>query len=233
MGKPTQPEAPAATSNDTASLSSSAKNAMPAGAPPPMPPPPYFKTQFIDPSSFKSAVNDKLDQPLLSLFRLSVRILQLIFALASGISYAIELSHGNGRGEASGSFVFSQVAFGATIVMLIINGLTVRYYRISWIFDWILTVFWFAVFAVFFKVYMGDAMTQAYEGVNLGRMKRAVWCDLINALLWSGSALFSTTMCCSGMKASIKGKIQNRRQRKEKVKMMQTLGQMETGTIQT
>ncbi|MCY4831103.1 hypothetical protein OVY35_24590, partial [Salmonella enterica subsp. enterica serovar 1,4,[5],12:i:-] len=96
------------------------------------PPPPYFKTQFINPSSFKSAVNSKVDQPLISLFRLSVRVLQLIFALASGIAYAIELSHGNGRGDASSSFVFAQVAFGATIIVLIINGATVRYYRLSW-----------------------------------------------------------------------------------------------------
>lgn len=202
-------------------------------APPQMPPPPYFKTHFIKPSSFKSAINDKVDKPFVSLFRLCVRVLQLIFALASGISYAIELRHGNGRGEASGSFVFSQVAFGATLLTLIINGMTVRYYRVSWLVDWILTVFWFALFAIFYEVYLGRDMTPAYGGVDTGRMQRAVWCNLINALLWLGSALFSSIMCCSGVKASIKGKFRDRRQRKEKKKMMETLGEMEMGTIHT
>ena len=196
-----------------------------------MPPPPYFKTHFINPSSFKAAVNSKVDKPFVSLFRLSVRVLQLIFALASGISYAIELSNDNGQGDASGSFVFSQVAFGATLITLFINGATVRCYRFSWIVDWILTVFWFALFAIFYETYVGGDMTPAYGGVNVGRMERAVWCDLINALLWLGSALFSSTMCCSGVKGSIKAKLNNRRQRKEKKKMMETMGEMEMGTI--
>ncbi|KAJ4990895.1 uracil phosphoribosyltransferase [Stagonosporopsis vannaccii] len=236
MGVPEHNEtSPSPPSEMASSSSSSANNAMPAGPPPPpMPPPPYFKTHFINPSSFKSAVNSKVDKPLVSLFRLSVRILQLIFALASGISYGVELSHGNGRGKASGAFVFSQVTLGATLVILIINGVTVRYYRFSWMVDWILTVFWFALFAVFYAVYTGGQdMTPAYGGVNSGRMERAVWCDLINALLWFGSALFSSIMCCSGMKASIKGKIKGRRQRKQKQKMMETMGEMEMGTIRT
>ncbi|KAF2627308.1 hypothetical protein BU25DRAFT_410924 [Macroventuria anomochaeta] len=228
MGVPTQAVPP----SETPSLSSTA-NTIPADAPPPMPPPPYFKTHFINPSSFKSAVNSKVDKPLVSLFRLGVRILQLIFVLASGISYATELSHGNGRGGASGSFVFSQVAFGATLITLIINGATVRYYRFSWIVDWILAVCWFALFAVFYEAYLGGGVEPSYGGVNLGRMERAVWCDLINALLWLGSALFSSTMCCSGVKASIKGKIKDRRQRKDKQKMMETIGEMEMGTIRT
>ncbi|KAF1922849.1 uncharacterized protein M421DRAFT_426472 [Didymella exigua CBS 183.55] len=202
-------------------------------APPPMPPPPYFKIHFIKPSSFKSAINDKVDKPLVSLFRLSVQVLQLIFALASGISYAIELRRGGGRGGASGSFVFSQVVFSATLLVLIINGVTVRYYRFSWMTDWTLALFWFALFAVFYEVYFGGDMTPAYGGVNAGRMEGAVWCDLVNALLWLGSALFSSTMCCSGVKASIKGKLRDRREKRERRKMMETMGEVEMGTIPT
>ncbi|KAI1511779.1 hypothetical protein L13192_07020 [Pyrenophora tritici-repentis] len=195
-----------------------------------MPPPPYFRTHLIEPSSFKSAINEKIDKPLISLFRLSVQVLQLIFALASGIPYAIELRHGKGRGEASGSFVYSHVVFGAALLVLTINGVTVRYYRFSWMIDWILTVFWFALFAVFYKVYFGGDMTPAYSGVDTGRIQRVVWCDLINALLWLGSALFSSSMCCSGIKASVKTKYEDRRQKKEKKKMMETMGEMEIGT---
>jgi len=237
MGIPTQVETLEAIPFSEVENSASSASAVPNEAPPafdaprPMPPPPYFKTHFIKPSAFKSAINGKSHKPLVSLFRLSVQVLQLIFALASGISYAIELTHGNGRGEASGSFVFSQVAFGTTLLFLIINGVTVRYYRFSWVIDWILTVFWFALFAVFYKVYFAGDMTPAYGGVNTGRMERAVWCDLINALLWLGSALFSSSMCCSGTRASIKGKLEDRRQKKEKMMMMETMGEMEMGTI--
>jgi hypothetical protein len=233
MGALQQAETPEATSLSEVPASSSLTNAVPYEAPPSMPPPPYFKTHFINPSSFKSAINAKVDKPLVSLFCLSVRVLQLLFALASGISYAIELGHGNGHGEASGSFIFSQVAFGATILVLIIHGVTVRYYRFSWVVDWLLTVFWFALFAVFYEVYFSGDTAAAYGRVNTGRMKRAVWCDLINALLWFGSALFSTSMCCSGVKACVKGKLRDRRQRKEKKRMMETTGEMEMGTIHT
>jgi len=233
MGVPTQIETAEATPS-VSSASAVPNEAPPAfDAPPPMPPPPYIRTHFIKPSTFKSAINEKVDKPLVSLFRLSVRVLQLIFALVSGISYAIELTHGNGRGEASGSFVFSQVAFGTTFFVLIINGVTVRYYRFSWIIDWILTVFWFALFAVFYEVYFAGDMTSAYGGVNNGRMERAVWCDLINALLWLGSALFSSSMCCSGIKASIKGKLKYRRQKKEVKTIMESMSEMEMGTIHT
>ena len=40
-------------------------------------------------------------------------------------------------------------------------------------------------------------------------------------------------MCCSGTKASFKKKVDNRRQRKEKQKMMETMGEMETGTVRS
>lgn len=233
MGAHTQAEAPIASTSPSTANNGSSASPLPSMAPPPMPPPPYFKTHLVDPSSFKSAINSKIDKPLVSLFRLSLRILQLIFALASGISYAIELSHGKGRGDASGSFVFTQVAFGATLIVLIINGITVRYYRFSWIVDWILAVFWFALFAVFFQAYLEGDVQPAYSGVDEGRMKRAVWCDLINALLWLGSALFSSTMCCAGMNASVREKIHRRRQRKEKQKMMETMGEMEMGTVRS
>jgi hypothetical protein len=204
---------------------------MAADAPPPMPPPPYFKTHSINPSSFKTGINDKLNDPLVSLFRLVVPMLQIIFALAAGISYAIELSHGNGRGGASASFVFSQVVFGSTLVTLIVNAISVRYYRISWVVDWILSIFWFALFATFYRVYLRGEMETAFAGVNIGRMKSAVWCDLVNALLWLASALFSSVMCCSGIKASVKGKLRNRQQRKSEKKSMQEMGDVESGAF--
>lgn len=198
-------------------------------APPAMPPPPYFKTQFIDPSSFKAAINTKIDNPAVSLFRLSVRLLQFAFALASGVSYAIELQRKSVSPPTN--FIYAEVVFGLTLITLIIDSITVRYYRLSWMVEWILAILWIACFAIFYSSYIGGPVEQGYERADLGRMKRAIWCDLINALLWLASALFSSIMCCSGVKATIKGKLQKRRQRKEKRKMMRDMGEMERGTI--
>ncbi|KAF2125785.1 hypothetical protein P153DRAFT_93787 [Dothidotthia symphoricarpi CBS 119687] len=197
--------------------------------PPVMPPPPYVKQHFIKPSSFKSTVNQKLDNPLVSLFQLSVRLLQLIFAFASGISYAIELAHGSV--SSTSSFVFAQVVFGSTLITLIIYGLTVRYYRFSWMVEWVLTIFWIALFGVFYEAYLATGVDERYQGVNMGRMRRAVWCNLANALLWGGSAIFASAMCCSGVRGAVKAKLEERRQKKEGKRTMKSIGEMETGTV--
>ena len=202
---------------------------LPQYAPPEMPPPPYFKTHFIDPSSFRAAINAKLDKPLVSVFRLSVRLLQFAFALASGISYAIELSHGSTSSQTT--FIYTQVVLGFTLLTLLMDSITVRHYRFTWIVEWVLVILWFVCFAVFYQAYTEGPVEGEYHGANLGRMDRAVWCDLINALLWFGSAMFSSAMCCIGVKAAIKNKLDKRRQRKEKKVVMQEMEEMESGTI--
>ncbi|KAF2851382.1 hypothetical protein T440DRAFT_488972 [Plenodomus tracheiphilus IPT5] len=194
-----------------------------------MPPPPYFKTHFINPSSFKAAVNKKLDSPIVSLFRLTVRLLQFAFALAAGISYAIELNHG--YSASSTNFIYAQVVFGMTLLVLIIDSVIVRSYRFTWVAEWTLAVLWIACFGVFYAVYLSGDIDPDYAVVNLGRMKRAVWCDLVNALLWFGSAIFSSVMCCSGIKAAIKSKLQKRREGKGWKGVNDRLEEMETGTV--
>jgi hypothetical protein len=196
---------------------------------PEVPPPPYFKTYFTNPSSFKAAINAKLNNPFVSLFRLSFRLLQFAFALAAGISYALELAHGHV--SHSSSLIYTQFVFGVTILTLVLDSIMVRYYRITWLIEWALAIFWFVCFAVFYQAFLAGAVDQDYQGTNSGRMKRAVWCDLINALLWFGSAIFSSTMCCTGVKAAIKDELEKRRQRKGKKTVEQKIDEMESGTI--
>jgi hypothetical protein len=195
---------------------------------PEMPPPPYFKTHF-NLSSFKTAINTKLDDPIISLFRLSFRLLQFAFALASGISYAIELSRGHTHQSAT---IYTQVVFGFTLLTLVVDSTIVRYYRLTWLIEWVLVVLWFVCFAVFYQAYLVGAIEQEFQGTNVGRMRRAVWCNLINALLWTGSAIFSSAMCCTGTKAAIKNRLNKRRQKKDKA-ATKDIGEMESGTIDT
>ncbi|KAG9191078.1 hypothetical protein G6011_09166 [Alternaria panax] len=196
---------------------------------PSVPPPPYFNSQFISPSSFKSTINAKLDNPAVSLFRLSICIFQFAFALASGISYAIELSRATG--DSRTDFIYTQVVFGLTLIVLVVDSLTARNYRMTWVLEWILAVLWIASFGLFYTVYLRGDVEQGYENVDVERMKRAVWCELINALLWMGSALFSSIMCCAGIKAAIKAKLEKRSQRKEGKKVVGETGQMEQGVV--
>jgi hypothetical protein len=201
--------------------------ALPEYARPELPPPPYFREHFVSPSSFKAAIHKKLDNPLTSLFRLSFRILQFAFALASGISYAIELSHGNVSHPTT--FIYAQVVFGLTLLTLVMDSTMIPTYRFTWIVEWVLVILWFASFAVFYEAYLAGMVEQDYQGGNLGRMERAVWCDLINALLWFDSAIFSSAMCCTGNKAAIKNKLDKRRPRKGKKPAMQKISKMESG----
>lgn len=196
---------------------------------PTMPPPPYLQANFIKPSSFKAAINSKLDIPIVSLYRLCVRMLQLAFALASGISYALELR--NAQHAAKTNYIFAQVVFAMTLVTLVVDSITVRYYRISWLFEWILTILWVTCFGVFYATFLGGPVEPEFQEANLGRMRRAVWMNLINAMLWTSSALFSSAMCCAGTKATIKNKMDRRRQKKEKRQTMADIGDMESGVI--
>lgn len=196
---------------------------------PEVPPPPYFKTYFTNPSSFKAAINTKLNNPFVSLFTLSFRLLQFAFALAAGISYALELA--DGHVSHSSTLIYTQFVFGVTIVTLVLDSIVVRYYRITWLIEWVLVIFWFVCFAVFYQAFFAGAIDQDYQGTDFGRMKRAVWCDLINALLWLGSAIFSSAMCCTGMKAAITNKLERRKLRKGRKTVEQKIDDMESGTI--
>ncbi|KAF9733135.1 hypothetical protein PMIN01_08818 [Paraphaeosphaeria minitans] len=178
-------------------------------------------------STFRSAVYARLDNPLVSLFCLGIRVAQLVFALGSGISYAIELSHGHTSSE----FFFSQLVFAVTIITLIIGAFTFRSYRLTFVVESTICIFWLALFGVFYQIYLsGNELQTQYEGVNLRRTKAAVWLNLINFLLWLASAIFSTVMCCAGTKGAMKGKFEQRRERKSR-KDLEGAAEMEAGVF--
>lgn len=163
------------------------------------------------------------------MFQLGIRVMQFVFALASGISYAIELSHNNSSG-----FIYSQVVFGLTLIMLIIEAITLRSYRLVFLFESIICILWLALFGTFYSIYFGKGtnVEPEYAGVNMNRMRNALWLNLINFLLWMASASFSTVMCCSGTKAMIRGKWRNMKT-KRNGKNRSVEDRMETGVVQS
>lgn len=192
-------------------------------------PPPYFKTRFIKPGSFKAAILARRDEPAVLLFRLTTRLLQFAFAVASGVSYAIELNHDYSASNTN--FIFAEIVFGLTLLTIIVDSVTAQYYRFIWAFEWTMTVLWIACFDVFYGVYLDGGVPADYAVVDFGRMKLAGWCNLVNALLWLCTALFSSVMCCSGTKTAVVIKIEERRQRKEEEKAGNKIERMENGTV--
>ncbi|KAK7184555.1 hypothetical protein DPSP01_009042 [Paraphaeosphaeria sporulosa] len=174
-------------------------------------------------STFRSAVHTRLDKPLVSLFR----VIQFAFALGSGISYAIELSHEHTSSE----FIFAQLEFAITIITQIIDAFTLRSYRLTFLVESTICVLWLALFGVFYQIYPnGEELQSQYDDMTLGRAKTAVWLDLINSLLWLGSAVFSTVMCCAGTNGAIKWNLEQSRGKNSR-KDREGAAEMESGVF--
>ena len=164
-------------------------------------------------TTFRSAVNHRLDHPFVSLFCLGISVLEFTFAIASGISYAIELSHGH----AGSAVIYSQVVFALTIITLIIEAVTWRSYRLTFVVRSTICVLWLALFGFFFNIYYcANEADEEYASMDTNRMKRAVWVDMVNFLLWFASAVFSMVVCCSGIKGATRGKLERRRLGKDR-----------------
>jgi hypothetical protein len=58
--------------------------------------------------------------------------------------------------------------------------------------DPIHSILWFALFGIFGKFYINADHTPKQSGII--RMKRAVWIDLVNALLWLITAAYATAI---------------------------------------
>lgn len=178
-------------------------------------------------ATFRDAVNACLGRPVVSLFNLYIRVLQLVFALASGISYSLELSHNR-----SSVFIYSQVVFGLTLAMLICDTVTRRSYKLVFIIESTICILWLALFGSCYMIFfdLGASLESQYSNANIRRMKNAVWMDLINFTLWLSSAAFSTIMCCSGINALIRGKWKSMRAKEGVGKPDQSID-METGLV--
>lgn len=102
--------------------------------------------------------------------------------------------------------------------------------------EWLLTVLWIALFGNFYTIYYAPRLEREYAGTNVSNMKRIVWVDLISALLWLASALFSTSLCCFGLRAKIRGKKEQwkaKRKAKKQKNANDTVNEMERGIAQT
>jgi hypothetical protein len=175
-----------------------------------MPPPSHLQIRLINLSSVKAAINAGRDEPVRSLVQPTVRLLRFTFALVSGVSYTIELDY---RYSASiTNFVYAEVVSGLTLFTLIIGSVTTPSYRYIWAIEWVLAILRTACFAVFYGKYLNGQPPADYAVVDPGSMRNAGRCNLVNALLWLVSALFSLISYCFGIKPTTERRLREEKQ---------------------
>lgn len=124
--------------------------------------------------------------PLLSqIGHIALRALQLLIALVITGIYGRDLHRASQAHEpADGRWVYAIVVAALTILTALLFVVpAVRSARL-WPVDGLLFFLWMVLFAVFGRLYLGEDC----EGSGAcGRMKTAVWFDLVGMLLWLGS----------------------------------------------
>ncbi|KAI2895912.1 hypothetical protein CBS63078_8426 [Aspergillus niger] len=132
---------------------------------------------------------------------LFLHILQAVFALTTIVLYGIDIHHAHEKSQSADArwvyaIVTGMMGCGTALFYLVmmhwvLKTRTPLAMRERWnlpLFVWeaVLCVFWLTLFGIFGKMYIGD-----YEDSSeVTRMRHAVWVDLVNLLLWVGTALW-------------------------------------------
>jgi len=127
-----------------------------------------------------------------NIINLTLRLLQLIFALAVVGLYAQDLNKARKENKYSdGKWVFATVVgslSAVTALIFAIIPILISYTTVAILFAWdfILFILWCGVFGLFGSMYIHA--NAAYDG-GIQRMKNAVWVDLVCLLLWFVTAI--------------------------------------------
>ncbi|KAF8543201.1 hypothetical protein BDD12DRAFT_915968 [Trichophaea hybrida] len=109
--------------------------------------------------------------------RSTLRISQILVSLVIAGLYGRDISAGN----TTAAWVFAEVVAGLSIVVAIIYLLPfIRSFKFFFV-DVVLFLFWTGLFGAFGNRYI---KTDCKKDGDCGRMKTAVWFDLIGMLLW-------------------------------------------------
>ncbi|KAI9047005.1 hypothetical protein LZ554_009079 [Drepanopeziza brunnea f. sp. 'monogermtubi'] len=116
------------------------------------------------------------------------RIVQMALALTVCGLYGVDLHRARQAGKYSdGKWVYAEIT-GALAAATAVAYLIPRASRVPSVFvgDSVLFVLWIALFGLFGEMYLGE---DPEGNADVRRMKRAVWVDLVNALLWLVSSV--------------------------------------------
>ena len=132
------------------------------------------------------------------IIRAGLRTLQVAFALAVVILYAIDLKTATMQhAQADSSWIFAEVVAGLSIITCgLYSYLTIKH--VLWcIWNGVLFILWATTLGRFASLYLSIA-NESLNGPSTSsvpRMKAAIWIDLVNMLLWVVD-LTATIVCC-------------------------------------
>lgn len=136
--------------------------------------------------------------------RLVVRTLQFILALVAVGFYGHRVDEdrkGEGHSFAP-EWLFAVIVCGCSAVTAVVFLMAASAGAIPFIgsrlkmlktyraFAWDASLFiaWLVVFGIFAGIFLKRKSDEPYKGASVGSMKTAVWVDMVNAVLWMGSA---------------------------------------------
>lgn len=125
-----------------------------------------------------------------------VRSLQFVLALTVAGIYGNHVDNQRkNNNPANPAFTFAVVVGGLSCTSAIIFNIpkVKAYHVFAW--DWLMTIFWLAIFGKFAAVFLPldpNNPKASYESTNTQQMKNVVWVDLINMFLWFITATYGT-----------------------------------------
>lgn len=157
-------------------------------------------------------------------FHLTIRTFQLLTTLVTLPLYASSLTHSS----SSSSYIYALILLTLTLLTLLIYAIPKVACQKLFLWDFCIAVLWAALAGVFGIVYFdggknGRDSAEWVEGQQ-GRMKVAVWFDLLGMACWIITAGWGCVRCC-------KVRLQARRLRKEERKMENMLEGQEEGFV--
>ncbi|RDL42504.1 uncharacterized protein BP5553_02483 [Venustampulla echinocandica] len=137
------------------------------------------------------------------LIRVTLRTFQIIFALIVAALYGVDLQHATKtHTKANSAWVYAEVVASLSILTCTVH-LCVTITRIgSCVWDWVVFLLWVSQFGVFAAIYIGGKSgTDKIAIESVSRMQAAVWIDMVNMLLWLGTAGGGIVWCCTERRA--------------------------------
>lgn len=135
--------------------------------------------------------------------RIVVRTLQFILAIVCCGFYGhrVDADRKDGKGFAP-EWLFAIIVAGVSAVTAVLFmaaasagaipfiGSRLKLLKTYRAFAWDASLFiaWLVVFGIFAGIFLHRKSDEPYKGASVGSMKTAVWVDLVNAILWMGSA---------------------------------------------
>ncbi|RKL12132.1 hypothetical protein BFJ70_g16321 [Fusarium oxysporum] len=144
--------------------------------------------------------------------RAVLRMLQCIFAIVVAALYGLDLQQATKKNARAGSsWVYAEFVTGLSMIVCIVHLFFTTAVWYWGLLDALVSILWLAQFGVSASIYLDSGEPEVDEAFappeSRGRMRSAVWVNLISLLLWLATTIQGIMGCCARRKrARQKGK---------------------------